>query len=476
MEYLDQSLKGLFTDLHTSGHWPDQKVISDAILLAPADEILSAYDAAKAQGPVDLQAFFARWFRPVSSQEGSYRTNHAHSPVEHLQAVWSHLKRPADDPTERSTRIPLPHPYVVVGGRFQEAYYWDSYFTQLGLLKTGQHDLVGQMLDNFAHAIATIGHIPNGFRSYFLTRSQPPFFAAMVQDYGRATGNLSAAYAKYLPAMKAEYRYFTTSDHTVGGLARYWDEADGPRIEMYGTDLAWQHHTEQHPDFFRDLRGACESGWDFSSRWLTDPADLGTIRTTKLWAVDLNCLLLRYEEILAQATGHTRFIKAANVRRAAISQRFFDKTRGFFCDVEIATGQPVPLTTAAGLFPLYAGAATPAQADRTVEWMTEHLLAPGGLLTTDITSGQQWDAPNGWAPLQWIAIQGLRRYGFDDLAEGLRQRWLATCDAVFAASGKFVEKYNVLDPLAASRGGEYALQDGFGWTNGVYLDLIQDPN
>ncbi len=472
MEYVDQSLKGLFTDLHTSGHWPDQKVISDAILLAPADEILSAYDAAKAKGPVDLQAFFARWFRPVSSQEGSYRTNHAHSPVEHLQAVWSHLKRPADDPTERSTRIPLPHPYVVVGGRFQEAYYWDSYFTQLGLLKSGQTDLVADMLDNFAHAIATIGHIPNGFRSYFLTRSQPPFFAAMVQDYGRATGNLSAAYAKYLPAMKAEYRYFTTSAHTVGGLARYWDEADGPRIEMYGTDLAWQYHTEQHPDFFRDLRGACESGWDFSSRWLTDPADLGTIRTTKLWAVDLNCLLLRYEEILAQATGHTRFIKAANVRRAAISQRFFDKTRGFFCDVEIATGQPVPLTTAAGLFPLYAGAASPAQADRTVEWMAKHLLAPGGLLTTDITSGQQWDAPNGWAPLQWIAIQGLRRYGFDELAEDLRQRWLATCDAVFAASGKFVEKYNVLDPLAASGGGEYALQDGFGWTNGVYLDLI----
>ncbi len=471
MEFLDQALKDLFVDLHTSGHWPDQKVISDAILLAPADEILTAYTTAKAEGPVDLQAFFTRWFRPVS-HDASYRTDHAGSATDHLQAVWPHLTRPADDPDERSTRMPLPHPYIVVGGRFQEAYYWDSYFTQLGLLKSGQHDLVGNMLDNFAHAIATLGHIPNGFRSYFLTRSQPPFFAAMVQDYGRATGDLAGAYARYRAAMLAEYRYFMTSPHTVRGLARYWDTADGPRIEMYGIDLHWLPHTKTHPDFFRDLRAACESGWDFSSRWLTDPHDLGTIRTTGLWAIDLNCLLLRYEEILAQATGHSRFTKAANIRRAAISQRFFDKDTGYFCDVEIATGRTVPMTTAAGLFALYAGAATPSQADRTVARMQSHLLQPGGLLTTDITSGQQWDAPNGWAPLQWIAIQGLRRYGFDDLADDLRLRWLATCDAVFAASGKFVEKYNVIDPLAASTGGEYDLQDGFGWTNGVYLDLV----
>ena len=162
MEFLDQALNGLFVDLHRSGHWPDQKVISDAILLAPAEDILTAYATARSKGPVDLQAFFAQWFRPVSRQT-NYRTNPAHSPVEHLQAVWSHLTRAPDDPAERSTRIALPHPYVVVGGRFQEAYYWDSYFTQLGLLKSGQHDLVRAMLDNFAHAVATIGTSPTVF-------------------------------------------------------------------------------------------------------------------------------------------------------------------------------------------------------------------------------------------------------------------------------------------------------------------------
>ncbi|MBI1173207.1 trehalase [bacterium] len=475
MEHLDQSLNGLFVDLHRSGHWHDQKVISDAILLAPADQILAAYRADLAKGPVDLKAFFARWFRPVGGAEG-YRTNQTHSPTDHIAAIWPHLTRPADDPAERSSRVALPHPYVVVGGRFQEAYYWDSYFTQLGLLRSGQFDLVRNMLDNFAYAIKTIGHIPNGFRSYFLTRSQPPFFAAMVQDYGRAVGDLRGAYATYLPMMQAEYRYFMTSQHNVGGLARYWDTENTPRVEMYGTDLAAEGETRRHPDYFRDLRAACESGWDFSARWLTDPADLGTIRTTQLWAIDLNCLLLRHEEILAQATGKTRYVTAANTRRAAIGKRFFDRERGYFFDVQIADGAVVPVTTAAGLYALYAGAASPEQARRSVEWMEAHLLKPGGLLTSDVTSGQQWDAPNGWAPLQWIAIQGLRRYGYDDLAAELRRCWLATCDAVFAASGKFVEKYNVLDPLAASGGGEYALQDGFGWTNGVYLDLLAEES
>ncbi len=475
MEYLDHTLKGLFVDLHRSGLWPDEKAISDSILLAPADEILRAYAAAKRRGVNDLRGFYDRFFQPVGSSDDGYRTNPAHSAKDHIAALWPQLTKPADDQTERSTRFALPHPYVVVGGRFQEAYYWDSYFTQLGLLKSQQFDLVRNMLDNFAYAIAEIGHIPNGFRSYFLTRSQPPFFAAMVQDYGLAIGDLAGVYATYLPAMQAEYRYFMATEHNAAGLGRYWDAANTPRIEMYGTDLEWADHAQSHPQFYRNLRAACESGWDFSSRWLVDPMDLGTIRTTQIWPVDLNCLLLRYEEILAEATADTDlapgYLAAAAARRAAISERFFDESRGYFFDVLIQDCSLIPITTAAGMFPLYAGAATQQQAERAAAWMQAHLLKPGGLLTTDVACGQQWDSPNGWAPLQWIAVQGLRRYGLHDLAEVLRTRWLASCETVFRATGKFVEKYNMLDPLAASGGGEYALQDGFGWSNGVYLDL-----
>ncbi|MCW1919311.1 trehalase family glycosidase [Rhodobacter sp. KR11] len=465
MEYPDQSLGDLFTDLHLSGLWPDGKVISDAVLLAPADQIVWAYHEAQRAGAVDLKAFFARWFAPVSRAEAAYRTDPAHGPLQHLQALWPHLTR-GPDRTERSSRIPLPHPYVVVGGRFQEAYYWDSYFTQLGLLKTGRHALVADMLRNFAWSIGTFGHIPNGFRTYFLTRSQPPFFPSMVRDYGRATGNLTAAYAEFGPEMEAEYQFFRDRRH-VDGLAAYADESQAPRVEMLGHDLT----TGGSATYFLNLRAACESGWDFSARWY-GAGGLETIRAHELWAVDLNSILLVNEEILFEATGKEVYATAAKARRQALQERFF--AGGFFRDVEIATGRPTDFTSAAGLFPLWAGAATQAQAAQTVAHMKAHLWAPGGLLTSDVTSGEQWDAPNGWAPLQWIALQGLRRYGYHAEAEDLRRRWLATCDAVFRATGKFVEKYNVMDPTGPSGGGEYALQDGFGWSNGVYLDLT-DP-
>ena len=478
MEYLDQSLKELFVDLHCSGLWTDEKVISDSILLAPAEEIRAAYAAQKDVQGFDLKGFYARWFRPVQAEGEGYRTDPAHGPLQHLEAVWPHLTRPADDPGERSTRFPLPHPYVIAGGRFQEAYYWDSYFTCLGLLRSGRQALVRDMLENFAHAIRQIGFVPNGFRSYFLTRSQPPFFALMVQDYGRAVGEEAAALERYLPEMEAEYRFFMEGPRNLGGLARYWDAGDGPRIEMYGTDLEWVGHGGQREGFFRDLRAACESGWDFSSRWLRDAMDLGTIRTTEIWPVDLNCLLLRMEEILAEAAKSAAperaeaYAAAADRRRAAIADRFWDAEKGYFFDVLIGSGARLDVTSAAGLFPLWAGVASQAQAVRAAAWAEAHLLRDGGLLTTDIESGQQWDSPNGWAPLQWIAVQGLRRYGLDEMAEELRRRWLETCDRVFAETGKFVEKYNVINPLARSGGGEYELQDGFGWTNGVYVDLV----
>ncbi len=475
MEYIDQALGELYTELTGSGLWHDEKVLADAVMLAPPAEILAEYRRQKAEGPVDPGRFFAAHFRPVGGGDLRYHTRPDQGPREHLEELWPHLTRAPDDPAEISTRFPLPFPYVVAGGRFQEAYYWDSFFIQLGLLKSGRLELAHQMLRNFAHALAIVGHIPNGFRSYFLTRSQPPYLSQMVTRYGEANGDPEGALAEFLPAMEAEHAYFTQSAHNHDGLARFWDEAAGPRVEMMGADAKFAAVEAKRPGFYRDLRAACESGWDFSARWLADPLNLATIRTTRIWAVDLNCLLYLLEDTLAKAAPPERagiYRAAAEARAEAIRSRFFDAERGYFFDVLIDDGEQIPITTAAGLTPLWAGIATGEQARAAAEWAERHLMQPGGLLATDIASGQQWDAPNGWAPLNWIAIQGFRRYGMEDLAEELRRRWLATCDAVFRETGKFVEKYNVIDPLAPSAGGEYALQDGFGWTNGVYLDLL----
>lgn len=473
MLFLEESLKELFVALHRSGLWHDEKTISDSVLLAPAEEILSAYRAEKEHGPVDLQRFHERYFRPVLKPDSGFVTDPKHSPSEHLDRIWSKLLRTPDAPDHPSSRIPMDHPYVVVGGRYQEVYYWDSYFTQLGLLRVGRHQSVKDMLDNFSDMIRRFGFIPNGSRTYYLTRSQPPFFAMMVRDYGRAVGNLNEVYAEYRDVMALEYAFFMDTPRNHLGLARYWDDADGPRIEMYATDLGWNGR-------YRDLRAACESGWDFSSRWLSDPQDLQTIETTDIWPVDLNSILVVVERTLSEAfsdiPGKARgYAQAAKDRSLRISNEMFNEERGYFFDRTISTNTLRPVISAAGLYPLWAGAATTEQAAKSVEVFKDSLLRSGGVATTTLRSGQQWDYPNGWAPLNWIAVHALREYGFHDLADDLKCRWLATCEDVFRRKGKFVEKYNVVDASEESRGGEYELQDGFGWSNGVFLDLTLEP-
>ncbi|MER5171193.1 trehalase family glycosidase [Thioclava kandeliae] len=478
MDFLDQRLSNLFIDLQRSGLWEDEKAIADSVLLRSPAETYMAYTVRKSLGDMDLRAFYDEYFRPVRAREANYQTDPAHGPQEHIEALWPLLVRDADDPDLQSSRIALNRPYVVVGGRFQESYYWDTFFTLLGLIRAGRMSVVEDMLENFADAIERFGFVPNGFRTYYLSRSQPPFFWAMVRAAAKASPDPKAVMARYLPALEKEYRFWTASPRTYEGLARYWDAMDTPRIEMFATDLHWQAHAAKTPGLYRNLRAACESGWDFSSRWLADPDDLGSIRTTRIWPVDLNALLLCHETYLAEictAVAPERaalYRETADWRAQALRERFYNPETGFFHDRLIDEDALSPVVSAAGLFPLFAGAATRTQAARCTETMQTRLLARYGLLSTDITSGQQWDAPNGWAPLQWIAIHGLRRYGYNAVAERIKSGWITACEDVFAETGKFVEKYNVLDDRAAGTGGEYELQDGFGWTNGVYLDLV----
>ncbi|HXL52881.1 MAG TPA: alpha,alpha-trehalase TreF [Gemmatimonadales bacterium] len=490
----------LFHDVQLLGIFEDSKTFADARPRLAAAEIIARYASARGAPQFNLRDFVTQQFdlpRPVG--EG-FRSDTSQTMKQHIGALWPVLTRPPDTADPRSSLIPLPNPYVVPGGRFREVYYWDSYFTMLGLIESGRTDLVKNMLDNFAHLIATVGHIPNGNRTYYLSRSQPPFFAAMVGLYARATDTTQAL--PYLEALEAEHAFWMNGAERLapgsgqayrrvvrlreGGplLNRYWDDLPEPRPEAYRPDyeIAQTLPEARRESFYRNVKATAESGLDFSSRWMRDPKDLRTLETTDLIPVDLNSLLFHAERTISalrslrgragDADVARQFARAAEDRRRALLEAAYDPAMGFFYDVRWRTGERVTdRPTLAAASPLYFGLATPAQGRAVAARLEREFLKPGGFVTTLIASGQQWDAPNGWPPLEWLTIEGVRRYGRADLADAARDRWLALNQRTYRATGKMTEKYDVVDLRRQAGGGEYPTQDGFGWTNGVALAL-----
>ncbi|CAN5135793.1 alpha,alpha-trehalase [soil metagenome] len=491
-----RSLGRLFHDVQVAALFPDSKTFADAQPRMAPEEIVRRYAVARESAAFDLGAFVRMHFEMPASVGADYSSDTALTMEQHIRALWPVLTRQPDSPDALSSLIPLPNAYVVPGGRFREVYYWDSYFTMLGLLESARPDLVRNMLDNFAHLVRSTGHIPNGNRTYYLSRSQPPYFAAMVGLYA---GNDTSSALPYLQALEAEHAFWMEGadglrpgeahrrvvmlpDSSI--LNRYWDDRPEPRPESYREDyeLAQTLPEQQRQAFYRNVRATAESGWDFSSRWMRDPSDLRTLETTDLIPVDLNSLLYHSERLIATlrtfrgAPGDTavaqRFAQAADLRRSSLLAAAWDPVSGFFYDFRWRTGERVTdRPTLAAAAPLYFGIATPEQARAVARRLEREFLRPGGFVTTLIASGQQWDAPNGWPPLQWLTIEGLRRYGRGDVAETARARWLALNRRTYSATGKMTEKYDVVDPAARAGGGEYPTQDGFGWTNGVALAL-----
>ncbi len=403
------------------------------------------------------------------------------SPVsveEYLHDQWPMLLRTHATVPPGSSLLALPHPYVVPGGRFDELFYWDAFFTGLGLLRHGHVEMFTGMVDNLVFLQESIGHIPNGSRTYLASRSQPPLLAAMV----RALMGAGVDGHRYLPALLREHAFWTTGERVVplgaSTAARYFDALNTPRPESFAEDVHLAGGARRG-ELLRNLRAGAESGWDFSSRWCADPMDLATIETTHVIPVDLNALLVELEVLIAElllAEGEEiraeEFRVAGAGRAALVREHFWDSENGWFVDVDRRTGHRRPAMTLAGVLPLVGGIASPEQATAAARTLRDRFLAPGGLRTTLVRSGQQWDAPNGWAPLQWWAVEGLRAYGFDADAAEIADRWVQTCLRRFLIDGALLEKYDVEDIDREPTGGEYAVQAGFGWTNGVLIDLL----
>ena len=482
-----QRFGDLYREVQMRRLFPDSKTFADADPTRPDAAIMDAYRRCTCKTDADLRRFVTAHFTlPAQSVA---RPQPRLPLAQHIDRLWPQLTRSTRTVPAGSSALTLPKDYVVPGGRFREMYYWDSYFTMLGLPLAGRQDLVEGMVADFGSLVDRYGRIPNGTRTYYLSRSQPPVFYLM-SGLSRDAATLATRNRQ----LRAEHAFWMAGEQNLSSgkqhvrvvrlpdgslLNRYWDDRDDPRDESYREDAERAAATPARDpkQLYRDLRAAAESGWDFSSRWFADGRTLATIRTTRLVPVDLNSLLVGLEQAIAANCRTLRddpcmraFTSRADARAQAIRRHLWNGR--FFADYDLDARGPNDRLTAATVFPLFARVATPDQARATARAFAP-LVGQGGVRATLISSGQQWDEPNGWAPHQWIAIQGLRHYGETTLANRIKAAWLAGVSREYRSSGKLLEKYDVAERRPGG-GGEYPNQDGFGWTNGVTRALLAE--
>jgi alpha,alpha-trehalase len=400
----------------------------------------------------------------------------------------------------------LPRPYVVPGGRFNEMYGWDSYFIQVGLLHDGEIERARDMVENFLYEVTHYGTILNANRTYFLSRSQPPFLARMILGVYEQTKDRDWL-RRTVPAIDAYYRFWTSEPHAIPdlGLSRYFDSGSGPAAEVLSDekDAAGRTHYDRAREYYRthdvtdydeelyynakkdaltDLyykgdRSMRESGFDPSSRFGALNVDV-----IHYAPVCLNSLLYMMEDDAARimdtlndAAAARTWRQRAAQRRDRINRLLWDEEAGQYYDYNFRTRRLRKYDFATTFYPLWAGIATPAQAKR-VRASLSKFEAPGGILTSTQVTGNQWDAPFGWAPLQMIAAAGLRRYDFDEDADRIAGKFISLVAKELDEHGTIVEKYDVRrresDVAADIKFGYSANQVGFGWTNGAVLDML----
>ncbi|KMQ61308.1 trehalase [Chryseobacterium sp. FH2] len=481
-----KEIQVLFDDVQKSKVFEDQKMMTDAVPLFPISEINAKYELEKQRESFDLKSFVMSNFDFLGAKISIQREDHL--PIEdHIEKLWDELTRTAYE--EKGTLLKLPKPYVVPGGRFNEFFYWDSYFIMLGLQVSGRIEMMENIIENCSYLIQNVGFVPNASRTHFLTRSQPPYFSLMLDLLFETTKDENI-YIRYHDTLEKEYAFWMDGKNDLDNdsgikrvvktkdgdiLNRYYDAENTPRPESYLIDIE-DGENALNEEFYRNIRSGCESGWDFSSRWFADGENIQTIETLNLAEVDLNCLLWHLENTLAKSSAFQNltdkenyFLERAASRRQMIDKYFWDGK--IYKDYHLKKHTQTPSEHIAALYPLFLKLADEEQAKSVAEIIAEKFLYQGGLVTTTKKTGQQWDLPNAWAPYQWLGFKAMKNYGFDDLAEKIKNNWCSNVERVYNNTGKLMEKYNALDTETIAGGGEYPNQDGFGWTNGIYLTL-----
>ncbi|KAK9830431.1 hypothetical protein WJX72_011737 [[Myrmecia] bisecta] len=459
----------------------------------------------------DLEVYSAPDFQP---QPPGFLSNVNDSTIHKwgldVHGLWGILTRKENasvvDHPERHSLLSIPGWVAIPGDRFREVYYWDSYWIVLGLLVSNMPETAKSEVNNLVSLLNTYGHVPNGARSYYINRSQPPLLSKMVAAVYNATDDkdfLANAYQ----ALQKEHVYWTSAPKqvTVEGasgmqynLSRYYANWTLPRPESFRQDTktAAGLSPEDAAALWNNLASGAETGWDFSSRWFAgyQNGNLTTVRTTNIIPADLNAYLYDMERNLAafaaelgDAAASASYAGYADVRRAAINDVMWDASAGHWTDLVIARLSPAgvaQVTPSTGMFvsnyiPLWVGiadAGSQQAANATASFLASGLLQPAGVATTLYATGQQWDFPNVWPPLEHIMIEAMQNYGGaqgGQLARQMAQAYLASNYIGFQQTGgKMVEKFSAVHPGVAGAGGEYNVQTGFGWTNGVMLSLL----
>jgi len=423
----------------------------------------------------------------------------------------------------------LPHPYVVPGGRFNEMYGWDSYFIVLGLIADHRTDLARDVIENFFFEIENYGSVLNANRTYYLTRSQPPFLTSMIRElyeHPAAHPVTKAWLAHAYDYAKRDYHVWITAPHLAGdtGLARYYDVGSGPVPEMAddstyypdvirwllahpnvptnylidapddptpaqaaelartSCDIAISHvcaaaHVDGHrltAAFYRGDRAMRESGFDPSFRFGPFSGS-----TDHYAPVCLNSLLYKYERdmahfatLLGRSSEAAQWNRRAAARKDAINKYLWDAKAGMFYDYDFVNQRPSTYSYITTFYPLWAGVASPAQA-ASLRVHLPLMERAGGIAMSDFDSGTQWDLPFGWAPTTWVVIKGLAQYGLTADANRIATKFSGTILDNFLRDGTIREKYNVVSGSAnvdVATGYKNNVV-GFGWTNGVYLQM-----
>ncbi|XP_039025407.1 trehalase-like isoform X2 [Hibiscus syriacus] len=412
-----------------------------------------------------------------------------------IHALWKNLSRKVSssvhDHPDFHTLLPLSKPVMVPGSRFREVYYWDSYWVIRGVLASKMYETAKAVVTNLIFLLDTYGHVLNGARAYYTNRSQPPLLSAMVYEIFNRTSDVEFV-RKSLPPLIKEYRFWNSEIHELiirdaelndHSLNRYYAMWNKPRPESSTIDqeLASRFmNVSEKQQFYRELASAAESGWDFSTRWMRNSSDITTLATTTILPVDLNIFILRMEldiSFLAKTIGENTvsddFLRASQKRQKAFSSIFWNENMAQWLDYWLNDSQE-PQTWkaenqnkkvfASNFVPLW------------IDVFNSGLLCAAGIATSLTNSGQQWDFPNGWAPLQHMIVEGLSRSASIDarrVAEKIAERWVRTNYVAYKKKGVMHEKYNVEKCGDYGGGGEYISQTGFGWSNGVVLAFLE---